>query len=31
MGLFPIVYPFDYHSAYRPIVYRVTSPDYLPP
>jgi hypothetical protein len=31
MGFFPLLYPFDYHSAYRPIVYRVQSPDYLPP
>ena len=31
MGFFPLLYPFDYHSAYRPIVYRVTSPEHLPP
>ena len=31
MSFFPLYYPYDYHSAYRPIVYRVQSPDYLPP
>lgn len=31
MSFNPLYYPFDYHSAYRPILYRVTNSDYLPP
>jgi hypothetical protein len=31
MSFNPLYYPFDYHSAYRPIVYRVSSSEYLPP
>ena len=31
MSFTPLSYPFDYHSAYRPILYRVTNSDYLPP
>lgn len=31
MALAPVYYPYDYHSVYRPVVYRVVSDSYLPP
>ena len=31
MALSPLYYPYDYHSAYRPVIYRVVSDSYRPP
>jgi hypothetical protein len=30
MAFQPVYYPYDYHSVYRPVVYRWTSTDYQP-